>query len=83
MAYQALQMHNSGASVTAIRDAIEKKYRVDATSRGTHTPYADAQARRAAELAGSCELLPLLTFRPSKTRLPGCSMPFTRASTSA
>jgi hypothetical protein len=26
VAYQAMQMHNSGASVSAIRDAIEKKY---------------------------------------------------------
>jgi hypothetical protein len=35
VAYQALQMHNSGASVSAIRDAIEKRY---ASHVGGHTP---------------------------------------------
>ena len=37
VAYQALQMHNSGASVSAIRDAIEKKYAA-ITAEGRHTP---------------------------------------------
>jgi hypothetical protein len=35
VAYQSLQMTNSGASVAAIRDAIEKKY---ADFQGGHTP---------------------------------------------
>ena len=35
VAQQAMQMHNSGASVSAIRAAIEKKY---ATIGGPHTP---------------------------------------------
>jgi hypothetical protein len=34
VAYQALQLHNSGASVSAIRDAIEKKY----AGAPNHTP---------------------------------------------
>lgn len=38
VAQQAWQMHNSGASVSAIRTSIEKKYASIATSRGTHTP---------------------------------------------
>jgi len=37
VAYQAWQMHNSGATVTAIREAIEKKY-ADRTASGLHTP---------------------------------------------
>jgi hypothetical protein len=35
VAYQAFQMHGSGASVSAIRDAVEKKY---ASHQGGHTP---------------------------------------------
>jgi hypothetical protein len=35
VAYQAMQMHNSGASVSAIRDAVEKRY---AGHGGGHTP---------------------------------------------
>ena len=38
VAQQAWQMHNSGASVSAIRTSIEQKYASIATSRGTHTP---------------------------------------------
>jgi hypothetical protein len=38
VAQQALQMHNSGASVSAIRDAIEKKYAGLVAERGNHTP---------------------------------------------
>ncbi len=34
VAYEALRMHNSGASVSAIRDAIEKKY----AGAANHTP---------------------------------------------
>jgi hypothetical protein len=37
VATQAWQMHNSGATVTAIREAIEKKY-ADRTASGLHTP---------------------------------------------
>lgn len=37
VAYQAYQMHNSGASVVAIRDAIEKQY-ASITAEGRHTP---------------------------------------------
>ena len=35
VAYQAMQMHNSGASTAAIRDAIDKKYD---TYHRSHTP---------------------------------------------
>ena len=35
VAYQALQMHSSGASVRAIRDAVEKKW---GSSAHGHTP---------------------------------------------
>lgn len=38
VAQQAQQMHNSGASITAIRDAIEKKYASISGERGNHTP---------------------------------------------
>jgi len=38
VAQQAWQMHNSGASISAIRASIEQKYASIATSRGTHTP---------------------------------------------
>jgi hypothetical protein len=38
VAQQAWQMHNSGASVSAIRTSIEGKYASIATSRGVHTP---------------------------------------------
>ena len=37
VAQQAWQMHNSGASVTAIRTAVEQKY-ASSASRGLHTP---------------------------------------------
>ena len=37
VAHQAWQMHNSGASVAAIRAAVEKKY-ADKTKAGLHTP---------------------------------------------
>jgi hypothetical protein len=37
VAYQAYQMHESGATVTAIREAIEKKY-AERTASGLHTP---------------------------------------------
>ena len=37
VATQAWQMHNTGATVAAIRDAIEKKY-ADRTASGLHTP---------------------------------------------
>lgn len=35
VAYQTMQMHNSGASTSAIRDAVEKRY---AAHTGGHTP---------------------------------------------
>jgi hypothetical protein len=38
VAQQAWQMHNSGASISAIRASIEQKYASIATSRGVHTP---------------------------------------------
>ena len=38
IALQARQMHNSGASTAAIRDAIEKKYAALSAERHTHTP---------------------------------------------
>ena len=38
VAQQAWQMHNSGASITSIRNSIEKKYASIATTRGNHTP---------------------------------------------
>ena len=38
VAQQAWQMHNSGASLTAIRASIEQKYATIATERGNHTP---------------------------------------------
>jgi hypothetical protein len=38
VAQQAWQMHNSGASISAIRTSIEQKYASIATSRGLHTP---------------------------------------------
>jgi hypothetical protein len=38
VAQQARQMHESGASITAIRAAIEQKYAAIATERGNHTP---------------------------------------------
>lgn len=38
VAQQAQQMHNSGASLTAIRSAIEQKYATIAFERGNHTP---------------------------------------------
>ena len=37
VAQQAWQMHSSGATVSAIRESIERKYASIATSRGTHT----------------------------------------------
>lgn len=37
VATQAWQMHNTGASVTAIRESIEKKY-ASRTAEGLHTP---------------------------------------------
>jgi hypothetical protein len=37
VAYQAYQMHSSGASVVAIREAIEKQY-ASITAEGRHTP---------------------------------------------
>lgn len=39
VAHTAWQMHNSGASVSAIRDAIEKRYAAK-TAEGLHTPTA-------------------------------------------
>ena len=38
IAFQARQMHNSGASTATIRDAIEKKYAALSSERHTHTP---------------------------------------------
>ena len=38
VAQQAWQMHNSGASITAIRASIEQKYASIAATRGVHTP---------------------------------------------
>lgn len=38
VAYEALRMHNSGASVSAIRDAIEKKYAAATTRTPTPMP---------------------------------------------
>jgi hypothetical protein len=38
IAVQAMQMHNSGASTQAIRDAVEKKYAALGEARHTHTP---------------------------------------------
>jgi hypothetical protein len=38
VAQQASQMHNSGASLTAIRASIEQKYASIAKDRGNHTP---------------------------------------------
>ena len=38
VAQQAQQMHNSGASLTAIRSAIEQRYATMSFERGAHTP---------------------------------------------
>ena len=38
VAYEALRMHNSGASISAIRDAIEKKYAAATTRTPTPMP---------------------------------------------
>ena len=40
VAQQAWQMHNSGASLTAIRASIEQKYASISKERGNHTPTA-------------------------------------------
>ncbi len=52
VAYEALQLHNSGASVAAIRDAIEKKY-PHGENHQNHTPTPMPKARGRARLTNT------------------------------